>query len=296
VPASFANRYREDSYPTSGGWVRMTISRGPSVRPSTMILVFGVAIIVLGGALAWFLLVPSSSSSGSTGPSSVPSGTPTVSNCFGGGLCNSTSPGSDGSGTTCTVSGFSETPGDLLYVAVSFNNGSDLITSVSDNGTDSFSFLAGEFAYEQGVAFYDTPAAHGGTVSITVTISETEYGVCTVGELTAGTKVGEIGPGASTAASMFLGASDDVSHAPSLILALFGATRPTGTPTVVQIPGDALAPTWGGDWVGYTYAGAAQMLCAGNVSEPGTASFNFQVGNTQTPSITAIAVDFYLPG
>ncbi len=93
------------------------------------------------------------------------------------------------------ISGFSETPGDFMYVAINFMASTHQITSVADDGVDSFSAVAGEFANDQSVAFYDVPSESGGAVTITVTLSAVEFGSCTVGQLSSGTTVGVVGAG-----------------------------------------------------------------------------------------------------
>ncbi len=75
-------------------------------------------------------------------------------------------------------------------------------------------------------------------------------------------------------------------------MALFGATRPTGSATVT--------PSSGSGWMiesqetGYTYGGANQYLYGLNDSASGAVTFTWRVGNTQTPSISGIVVEFYL--
>ena len=224
----------------------------------------------------------------------VPSGLPPVTTCFGGGNCTAGVPTTNGSGTTCVIAGFSETASGFLYLAVNFAGGSDLILSVSDGGVDSFDFVAGEFANNQSVALYDVPSEHGGTVSITVTIGRTDFGACTAGQLSAGTKVGSIGAGYSVASGTGLSVFDDGSYAPSLQMALFGATRPTGNPFVTVAPQSGIAWNLANDWTGFTYDGTAQVLVGENDTASGGVTFTWTVGNTQTPSISGIAVQFYL--
>lgn len=264
----------------------------PSNDSRWLFLVVGVAGgLVVGLLIGAVVLAPSTSPSHSA---SVPQALPTVSTCFGGGDCNGTSPTTNGSGTQCVVSGFEETAGDFLYVAINYAGGTDLITSVTDGGGDTFDYVAGEFAYNQSVAFYDVPSEHGGAVSITVAIRQAEFGACTVGQLSAGTTVGSAGPGGGVPSEPRLTVTNDVSHAPSLLLALFGATRPTGTPTVTaSYPG---SPPWNlaNQWTGSTYDGTAQVLYGENVYASGTVEFTWQVGNSQTPSISGLVVEFYL--
>lgn len=258
-------------------------------------LALGVAVGLCVGLLIGAFELPHSSSSVPSATHSVPSGLPPVSNCFGGGGCSAADPTTNGSGTSCIVSGFAETPGDFLYVAISYTGGSNKVTSVADDGADSFNFVAGEFANNESVAFYDVMSVRGGSVTVTVALSSVAFGTCTVGQLTAGTELGVVGPGASTPASWYLSVTNAALHEPALIMALFGATRPTGTPSVTISPG-GMDAGWqiAGQWTGYTYDGAAQVLYGENDVSSGTVEFTWQVGNSQTPSISGIALEFYL--
>ena len=256
--------------------------------------VFLAVGIVLGffvGLLTGALVFPHPSP---TRTFSVPSGLPPLMNCFGGETCSASGPSTDGSGTTCVVSGFSETAGDFLYVAINYMAGTDRIISVADGGVDSFNYVAGEFANDQSVAFYTVSSVHGGTVTITVTLSVVEFGTCTVGQLSAGTTVGVIGPGGTVASGESLSVTNAAVHEPALLMALFGATRPTGTAFVTVSAGGGSGWQIASQWTGYTYNGTAQILYGENDGASGTVIFTWQVGNTQTPSISGIAVEFYL--
>lgn len=263
-------------------------------RTGAMWLAVGIAVGLSVGVLAGDLVFAHT-----TGPSppttfSVPSGLPPVSNCFGGGTCAASNPTTDGSGLDCVISDFAETAGDYLYVAVNYAGGINITTSVSDGGADSFHYVAGEFANNQSVAFYDVPSDHGGLVTITVMIDASDFGACTAGQLTPGTEVGVIGPGASVASAPYLSVSNAALHEPSLLMALFGATRPTGTPYVVLSGGVGIGWLIGSQWTGYTYNGTGQTLYGVNDGVSGTVTFTWVVGNTQTPSISAIVVELYL--
>jgi len=251
--------------------------------------------LVVGLVVGGYVLVPAAPTVHGT---SVPPSLPTLTSCFGGGVCNGTSSTTtNGSGTACAVSGFSETAGDFVYVAIDYMGGSDQIVSVSDGGLDTFSYVGGEFANETSVAFYEVPRAHGGTVTVTVTISEAEFGACSVGQLGAGTMVGVVGPGHSVANNPYLTLSNAASHEPSLIMALFGSTRPTGDPLVADWPQSVgFAGLLAVQWTGSTYDGTSMNLFAENDSEPGTTNFVWETGNGQAPSISGIAVEFYWVG
>jgi hypothetical protein len=266
-----------------------------------MFLAIGVAVGVCVGLVIGVVAVPLQTSttgtSGTTGPTgngTVPSVSPVTSSCFGGGVCNGTGPSGNGSGTNCVVSGFAETAGDFLFVAINYAAGTNEITSVTDGGGDSFIFVAGAFGFNQSVAFFDVPVEHGGTVAIDVAIARAAFGGCTVGQLSAGTRVGAVGTGASVPSDMSLSVTNPAQHSPSLLMALFGATRPTGDPFVTITPVRSSAWWVGGLWTGYTYLGTAQVLVGVNDTAVGQVTFTWQVGNTQTPSISGVAVEFYL--
>jgi hypothetical protein len=192
----------------------------------------------------------------------------------------------------CVISSFSEIAGGFIYLAINYLAGTNVITSVSDGGTDTFAYVGGEFANSQSVAFYDVAFEHGGTVTISVTLSTAEYGSCTAGALSQGTVVGVVGTGSSIAAGESLSVANAATHEPSLLMALFGATRPTGTPTVKVSSGS----TWqvAQPYTGTSSLGTAQSLYGDNDSASGTVTFTWHVGNSQTPSISGIAVEFYL--
>jgi len=271
--------------------------RMPSRDSKWVILAVGIGIgLVFGLLIEGLVLSPSSPHAGtvSSPPATVPSGLPPVSTCFGGGYCNGTAPTTNGSGTACQIPGFSETAGDFLYVAINYMNGTDLIASVSDGGVDSFSYIGGEFANDQSVAFYDVPSDHGGEVTVTVTISQAEFGACTVGQLSPDTKVGSIGTGASVANWSSLTVSNPGSQSPSLLLALFGSTRPTGDPIVATFPPNGTVWNLANQWTGSTYDGTAQVLCGEDDLTSGTVLFTWSTGNGQIPSISGISVQFYL--
>jgi len=222
-------------------------------------------------------------------PGPTPSGPAPNSNCFGGSPCTGSSGTSAGKGTTCTVSSFSETAGDFMYVAINYLAGTDLITSVADGGTDTFQYLGGEFANSQSVAFYDVTSEHGGTVSITVTISTAEFGTCRVGQLSPGTTVGVVGTGESTASGTSLSLTNAASHEPSLLLAMIGSTRPSGAYTMSTPSGSWL--TGGQQPTGYN-PGTESGLYGYNDTSSGSVTFAFTTGSSV--SISGIAIEFYL--
>jgi hypothetical protein len=191
------------------------------------------------------------------------------------------------------ITGFPATPGDFLYLAVSFSGGTDQITSVADTVADAFDYVAGEFQNNQSVALYAVPSERGGTDNITVTISARQFGICTVGQLNPGTMVGTIGSGASVSGAENLTVTNDAGQTPALLMALFGATRPTGASFVS-------VPTLGDGWeisnqaTGFTFNGDSQFLYVADVETAGSVAFTWQVGNTQTPSISGVVVELYL--
>jgi hypothetical protein len=213
---------------------------------------------------------------------------PPASNCFGGGTCTGPSGTSAGSGTTCVISSFSETAGDFLYVAINYLAGSNVISSVSDQGVDTFHFVGGEFANLQSVAFYDVPSEHGGTVTITVSLSIAEFGSCRAGQLNSGMTVGVVGAGASVNSGTGLTLSNGASHAPSLLLAMIGSTRPSGAYTMSAPAGNWL--TGGQQATGYN-PGTESALYGYNDTTGGTVTFSFSTG--APVSISGIVVEFY---
>jgi len=187
------------------------------------------------------------------------------------------------------ISGYSEIAGDFMYVAINYLAGTDMITSVRDGGVDSFAYVGGEFANSESVAFYDVASEHGGSVTITVTISATEFGDCRVGQLTAGTAVGVVGKGNSTASGTILNMANVATNEPSLLLTIVSATRLTGAFLMD-------APV--GNWVmaqaatGYV-PGTGSGLYGYNDTSSGTVTFTLTTGNAV--SISGIAVEFYIP-
>ena len=258
-----------------------------------LFLIVGVAAGLVLGIVIGANVLPATTSSPGKSTASLPLGSPPVSNCFGGGNCSASVFTTNGSGIACVVAGFEETAGEFLYVAINYMAGTDQIISVTDGGADSFNYVGGEFANNQSVAYYDVPADHGGAVTITVTLRTTEFGACTVGELTAGTTVGAVGPGGSVGSGYGVSVGIDVQHEPSLLMALFGSTRPTGNPTVTA-SNNGTVWTLADEWTGYTYNGAAQVLSAENDYTAGAVVFTWQVGNSQTPSVSGIVVELDL--
>jgi hypothetical protein len=267
----------------------------------TKMLVVGIAAGLVVGLLVGVLIVAPPSSGGSpgsgratgtnrTGP--VPFGPPPTSNCFGGEVCGGSAPTVNGSGTVCQISGFAETPGDFLYVAINYLGGTNQVLSVTDGGLDSFQYVGGEFANAQSVALYDVLSAHGGPATISVTLGAPEFGACTVGELTGGTQA-LFGDGDAAPDNLALSVAYAAVHAPSLLLTLFGATRPTGS-AFVSVSGGATGWLVAGPYTGYTYEGTAQALYGENDTSSGVVTFTWQTGNGQAPSIRAIVVELYL--
>ncbi len=206
------------------------------------------------------------------------------SNCFGGGSCL-------GPGTSCVMSNVYETAGDFMLIAINYKADGNLIGGVSDGGVDQFTFVGGEFANSQSVAFYDVTSEHGGGVTLYVTLTAAEYGSCTAVGLSPGTAVGVVGQGDSTSAGESLSVTNTAIHEPSLLMALFGATRPTGSPSVTVSSGS----TWpvAQPYTGTASLGTAQSLYGDDDTGSGTVTFTWHVGNTQTPSISGIAVEFF---
>ncbi len=226
----------------------------------------------------------------------VPMMQATLSNCFGGGNCVGPQGTTNGSGKTCVVSSFSETAGDFMYVAINYLGSTKVITSVTDNGTDTFTYIGGEFATGQSVALYDVASEHGGTVTITVTLSTTAFGTCQVGQLTAGATVGVVGPGgtANSVTDTSLNVTNTATHEPSLLLALFGSTRPSG-------PWKPPSPS--GSWItdgfqetGYN-PGTNTELIGYNDTASGTVTFTQTLENSGYDIyLSGIVVEVYIPG
>ncbi|GEM_PF-477375 len=217
-----------------------------------------------------------------------PSGPAPASNCFGGGTCSGAS--GDGQGTTCVISSFSEITGDFLYVTVNYLGGTNVISSVTA-GSVSASYIGGEFANSQSVAFYDVVSEHGGTVTITVTISIAEYGTCRVGQLTAGTTVGVVGTGANNYGAS-LSVTNIATHQPSLLLALIGSTRPSGAYTMASPAGNWVV---GANQATGTNPGTESALYGYNDSASGTVTFAFTCNPYSGVYISGIVVELYLP-
>jgi len=216
------------------------------------------------------------------------------SNCFGGGTCIGPSGTSNGSGWTCVISGFSESAGDFLYVAINYLYNMNIVSSVSDGGGDTFTFVGGEFASQQSVAFYDVTSEHGGTVTITVTLSAIEFGTCRAGQLSPGTMVGVVGTGgnANAIAGTSLTVTNTATNEPSLLMALFGSTRPSGGWTDSSPPGSWVMG--GLQLTGYN-PGANSELIAFNDTSSGTVNFTMQLGNSGYDIyLSGIVVEFYL--
>jgi len=218
----------------------------------------------------------------------IVSGAPPVSNCFGGAPCTGPSATTNGSGTTCVISDFTETAGAFLYVVINYLYGTDLITTVADSGADQFAFVAGEFSNDQSVAFYDVPAEHGGTVTITVTVSEALFGTCRAGQFPQGTMVGSIGAGNSTDFGYDLDLENPAAHAPSLILVMMGSSRPSGGFTMTSPSGSWV--TGGQQLTGWN-PGTDSYLYAYNDSTAGPVSFDLTC--VSPVSISGFAVEFY---
>jgi hypothetical protein len=185
------------------------------------------------------------------------------------------------------MSSFAETAGAFMYVVVNYLDGSDIITSVADGSVDQFDYVGGEFANVQSVAFYDVPVEHGGTVTITVTISSVEFGSCRAGQLTPGTQVGDIGIGNSTGYGTSLDLTNPAGHAPSLLLAIIGTSRPSGASTMSAPAGNWL--DGGGLGTGWN-PGANSDMYGYNATVPGTVTFAYSC--TSPVSISGIAVEF----
>jgi hypothetical protein len=189
------------------------------------------------------------------------------------------------------ISSFSETAGDFLYVTVNYVGATNVISSVTA-GSVSASRIGGEFENSQSVAFYDVTSEPGGTVTVTVTLNTAEYGSCRAGQLSPGTTVGMVGAGNSTASGTSLSLTNAATHEPSLLLALFGNTRPSGS-------WGPLSPS--GAWydgpnpgTGTTSLGTGSGLVGYNDTASGTVTFT--LSTAYAVSISGIAVEFYLQG
>ncbi len=211
------------------------------------------------------------------------------SNCFGGAPCTDPPGGTTaGSGTTCVISSFSESRGAFMYVAINYLAGSDVISSVSDGGVDTFQYVGGEFANSQSVAIYDVLAEHGGTVTVTVTLSAAKFGSCVVGQLSAGTTVGVVGSGASIASGTSLSVTNSAAHEPSLLLAMIASTRYSGAWQLSSPSG-----AWwmvNQDLTG-SDPGSNGNIILYNDTHSGTVTFSISTANSV--SISGIVVELY---
>ncbi len=265
------------------------------VRPYLSVVLLVAGLMVLSSCtvgLAGFAANAKGNSdltASSTPTYSYPSGPAPINNCLGGGTCSGAT--GDGEGPTCVISSFSETAGDFLYVTVNYIGGTDVISSVTA-GSVSASYIKGEFENSQSVAFYDIPSEQGGTVTVTVTLNTAEYGSCRAGQLSPGTTVGVVGAGNSTASGTSLSLTNAATHEPSLLLALFGNTRPSGSWGPL-IPSGAWydGPNPGS---GTTSLGTGSGLVGYNDTASGKVTFIFSVA--YAVSISGIAVEFYLQG
>jgi hypothetical protein len=214
-----------------------------------------------------------------------------VSACFGGANpCTGSTDGTTaGEGTSCVISSYYETQYDFLYLVVAYRGGSNVISSVSDGGLDNFHLVDWYFANLESVAVYDVDAAHGGTVTITVTLSTSEYGSCQIGELTAGTAVGSVGTAGGTADGTGLSVSNNAPHYPSLLMGFFGSTRATGPWVQVSPYGDWIA---GGQQLTGDIPGNILQVMAYNATTSGGATIEESI--EWANSMSAIAVEFYL--
>jgi hypothetical protein len=219
----------------------------------------------------------------------VPSGPAPVDNCFGGTPCAGTSDGSTaGKGTTCSVA-ITETAGDFLYFALNYGSGSNLGSALGDGGADSFNYLGGEFSDGDSVAFWDVPSDHGGSVVISATLTEAEYGTCWAGQLSPGTVAGSVGTGGATQSGSSLTVSVSPYYQPSLLMVLFGAQRPTGSSSISSPAGTTLLGTQDTGYV----PGTGDLL--GSYVDSGSAgtavSFTMQAGYSDV-AMSGIAVEF----
>jgi len=221
-----------------------------------------------------------------------PTGQGPTSNCFGGGTCYGAS--GEGHGTTCVISSFSETAGDFLYMTVNYLAGTNVISSVTA-GSVSASYIGGEFAPSASVAFYDIPSEAGGSVTITVLLTAPEYGDCRAGQLSAGTTVGVVGLGSTTdnATDTSLSVTNAGSHEPSLLLAQFSSSRPSGA---WSLPSPAGGWMTGGQLATGTNPGTESALYGYNDTLVGTVTFTETLGDSGNGNIylSGIVVEFYL--
>jgi hypothetical protein len=192
------------------------------------------------------------------------------------------------------ITGFQETPGWFIYVAINYQAGSGITVKVGDSQGELFSPLPSVSQSTETVAFWYLTSAYGNTVTITVTLGTAEYGNCAVGMLTPGTVVGLVGTGATGTDSASLQASNAAPNQPSLLLALFAATAPTGSATISTTAGSSwLEESVGAGYRGGgVYDGSNQYLEA-DQTETGV-TFDWVTGNGQTPDSAGLVVEFYL--
>jgi hypothetical protein len=223
---------------------------------------------------------------------------PVSSNCFGGGTCTGTSSyATNGEGTTCVISSFFELPGYFMLIAINYLGSTNIISSVTadgSNGAYSASYIGGEFGSDSSVAFYEIASEAGGSATITVTLSSSAYGDCKVGQLPGGTSVGTVGAGgnANSETDTSLSVTNAALHEPSLLLALFGSTRPSG-------PWEPAVPlnSWivGGDQLTGYNPGTNTELIGYNDTAAGTVTFTQTLGNSgYNIFLSGIVVEFYL--
>lgn len=285
---------------SAGGRQRSKIRRR-FVRLSPVVI--GICFLMIFASWTTLLAYPAKATGNSnllapvTPSFSGPSGPAPTSNCFGGANpCTGTGTSTTaGKGTTCVISSFAETAGDFMYVGISYLANTNIITSVADGGVDSFSYVGGEFSTSQSVAFYDVSSEYGGTVTITVTISTAEFGTCRVGQLTAGTTVGVVGMGGNANSDSYtsLSVTNSPVYEPSLLLALFGSTRPSG-PWESPLPSGSWI-TGGFQETGYN-PGTNSEVIGYNDTALGMVTFTQTLENSGYDIyLSGIVVEFYLP-
>ena len=179
--------------------------------------------------------------------------------------------------------------GDTMYVAVSWASSSDPITQVLDGNFDTFDYISGEYVNGMSVAFYEVPSEVGGMVTVTVSLVSAAYGTCYVGQLTAGSALGAVGAGNSVGPGNSLSLSNPATNGPSFLLALVGATRPSGAFTMSAPAGNWLVGPQEG--TGYN-PGTETAIYGYDAGGAGKVTFSFTTGNTV--SISGIVVEFYL--
>jgi hypothetical protein len=239
--------------------------------------------------------VPSLPSPGRPPPSASQSISPVYgpvsSSCFGGSGCQST-------GTTCTISNFPASAGYVLYVATTYSGAGSLFSSVTDSiaggGADSFvpitSGVSGSSSPMESAFWYGVSSELGGTATITVTLTSSESGICTAGQLAPGTVWDGpyFGSNAMSSGSS-LTVSVNPQNPPSLILALFGASRPQGAPIMNGPSGTWQVET---QLTGTTYSGNGQQLYAYDANSAAGFSFDWQTGNGQLVFAVGVVGEF----